>query len=105
MLAMKATLVYLEPVTCEPMGLLHVGTALKRAGYEVWITGTRNDPRFAVALADELRAERPDLVGISATTPHGSKANAVARLRKEVLPGRPVVLGGPHPTVLPRGVA
>ena len=71
---------------------------------EVVLAGPRDRHLPATEQRWGLRAKRPGLLGISATTPYGSTANAVARVRKEVLPGRPVVLGEPHPTALPGGV-
>ncbi len=48
-----------------------------------------------------LDAERPDLVGISTTTPQMPTALQIARYAKRRLPGLQVIFGGPHPSALP----
>jgi anaerobic magnesium-protoporphyrin IX monomethyl ester cyclase len=47
-----------------------------------------------------LRDYRPDIVGITANTPQVKQAWRTAQEIKDVLPGTPVVIGGPHPSVL-----
>ena len=47
-----------------------------------------------------LRDFRPEIVGITANTPQVKQAWRTAKEIKRVLPGTPVVIGGPHPSVL-----
>jgi radical SAM superfamily enzyme YgiQ (UPF0313 family) len=47
-----------------------------------------------------LREFRPEIVGITANTPQVKQAWRTAAEIKRVLPGTPVVIGGPHPSVL-----
>lgn len=88
MLTMKVALVYLEPITYEPMGLLYVGTALTCAGRDAWAAGAKNDPRVGVTLAGELQADWPGLLGIPATPYRRNGDSAVRdqlKLRGDVL--------------------
>lgn len=50
---------------------------------------------------EEIDEFDPDYVGISAMTPTMPRACDVARLAKKSDPDRKVVIGGPHPTLLP----
>ncbi len=47
-----------------------------------------------------LRSERPEVVGISAKSQNFKSACHVARLVKQMNPAIPVVMGGPHPTMV-----
>lgn len=54
---------------------------------------------------DRIRTFRPDIVGITAMTPKYSSAVNVAKIVKQFDPSVSVVMGGPHPTVLPTETA
>lgn len=53
-------------------------------------------------IKDKIHYYSPDLVGISVKTPTYRSSLNIAELVKEVDPTIPIVLGGPHPTVLPQ---
>jgi anaerobic magnesium-protoporphyrin IX monomethyl ester cyclase len=80
------------------LGLAYLAAVSERRGDEVRIhDGDVED----TLVQDVVRAFRPDLIGISANTTQVMSAwNEAARI-KEVAGEIPIVLGGPHPTVLP----
>lgn len=78
-----------------PIGLVSIGTVLKKAGYKVKIIDFNfysNDFR------KELRTLQPRIIGIGGTTPTRSGSFLTARLAKEILPHVPVVYGGVNAT-------
>ena len=88
-----------DQVTVPPLGPLYLSAMLKKAGY----TDVRVLHQDALGLSEEdiereLRAFRPDIVGLSAITAEGKAMHALARLAKKVSPDTLVVAGGPHPT-------
>jgi len=99
-----------------PTGLATIGRALLRAGHEVRVhvaeehvmkAADDRDAADARGVADaglrrELEEFRPDMVGLSLTTPAVPVAEEIARLAKELSEGRAlVVVGGPHVSALP----
>jgi len=96
--------------TWVPTGLACIATSLKRTSHQVAVhvreeTLVKNGFDWSAAdaqLAALLREFRPDMVGLSVTTPTMPEAAAIATLAKEAL-GRHVlvVAGGVHPTAVP----
>jgi radical SAM superfamily enzyme YgiQ (UPF0313 family) len=84
-----------------PLGLLYVAASLERAGFEVKVHDLGFDRDW-----DEMRRHleewKPEIVGITCTTPLFPWAKKVAELIKSALPDSWVVLGGIHPSVVPR---
>ncbi|MFQ5964074.1 MAG: B12-binding domain-containing radical SAM protein [Candidatus Scalinduaceae bacterium] len=101
---MRILLVYLEPLDNEPMGLLYIGTVLKKEGYAVKLIGlegkTTEDKVSYVQ--KEVFGFQPDIVGLSVTTMFAGKAEEVAMGIKKDFPKVTIVAGGPHPTVCPQ---
>jgi anaerobic magnesium-protoporphyrin IX monomethyl ester cyclase len=79
----------------EPLGILHVGAMLKRAGHSVRMVDLTVDPIEAL---DEalLSAE---MVGLSSSTAMYGRACKVLDRIRATRPDVPVVLGGPHATI------
>jgi len=79
-----------------PLGLLYVAAALERAEIEVKVHDLGFDPQ-----QDELRRLlsqwRPEIIGITCTTPLYPQAKRVVELVKSLLPQSWVILGGIHP--------
>lgn len=96
---MRILLIYLEPLDNEPIGLMYIGTVLKKAGHRVKIIGTDiSNPRRK--LLKECFKFKPDVVGLSIVTPLVNRAQTVARIIKDNLRGVFIIAGGPHPTIL-----
>ena len=78
-----------------PLGLLYLGTAARRAGHEVILC----DEIVGDDALRDLARHRPDLVGISVSSPLMGRAAEISRSAAGV--GARVVLGGPHVSALP----
>jgi hopanoid C-3 methylase len=83
----------------EPVSLTSVGTAVK-GEHEVRVLDLRLEAEGA--LADELLAFRPDVVGTTSMTTDAYQAKAVLRMAKSILPDSLTVIGGHHPTLSPQ---
>jgi len=84
-----------------PLGLGYIAACLRRAGHtvEIFIPDAIRMSMQQVWL--DLEAFRPDLLGLSVLTQNFMEAKSVTAEAKRRL-GCPVVMGGSHPTALPR---
>jgi anaerobic magnesium-protoporphyrin IX monomethyl ester cyclase len=83
-----------------PLGILAVSTPLLRAGYQVAIVDSTITPHFKKRVIEELRDALCLAVSL-VTGPMIRETVEIARIAKEVYPGKPVILGGWHPSLLP----
>jgi radical SAM superfamily enzyme YgiQ (UPF0313 family) len=79
--------------------LLYVAAVLEREKHVVRVLDTQLNEN-ATKVAEDVALLRPDIIGITATTPQITLALAIAGEIKKRLKV-PVVLGGVHPTVMP----
>ncbi len=80
----------------ESLGVMSLSAAMKAAGHscEILIDAEERD------LMGEVSKARPDIIGISCTTPqHGWLMNVIKQLKKHF--NLPVVVGGAHATCYP----
>jgi len=78
----------------EPLGLAYVAGALEQAGHEVRIW----DGQIEGMWPWQWNA---DLIGITMNTPSFNAVKKMCKILKYDFPHIPIVLGGPHPTVMP----
>jgi len=91
----KTDLPVSNPIQIPP-GLAYIAAVLEKDGHEVSVFDTTVEDR---SLDEELE-KAPDLVGITANTATIEHAwEIAARVKKAI--DTTVVLGGPHPTILP----
>jgi anaerobic magnesium-protoporphyrin IX monomethyl ester cyclase len=83
-----------------PLGILAVATPLLRAGYSVRIVDSTITPDFQQATLDELDDALCLAVSL-VTGPMIRETVQIARAAKKRYPGKPVILGGWHPSLLP----
>jgi len=84
-----------------PLGILAVATPLLRAGYEVTLIDSTITPNFQKRVLDEVKDAL--CLGISLVTgPMIRETVAIARAVKEWNPEFPIILGGWHPSLLPK---
>lgn len=83
--------------TTPHLGLAYLAAVSERRGDEVVIFDADIEKQ---SVADFVQEFRPDIVGITANTPQVKQAWRTARAIKEVH-DCPIVLGGPHVSVLP----
>ena len=84
--------------TTPHLGLAYLAAVSERRGDKVVIFDADIEKK---SITDFVQEFRPDLVGITANTPQVKQAWRTARMIKEVH-DCPVVLGGPHVSVLPQ---
>jgi radical SAM superfamily enzyme YgiQ (UPF0313 family) len=83
-----------EEVAAVPMGLYYLGAVLRHHGYAVQILNWHDRGGQDAAMARELEALEPDLVGLSVLHANRWGAIDIARLVRRHLPRATVVLGG-----------
>jgi anaerobic magnesium-protoporphyrin IX monomethyl ester cyclase len=83
--------------TTPHLGLAYLAAVSERRGDQVLLfdADVEEEP-----IADAVRRFRPDIVGITANTPQVKQAWRTAEAIKSVK-DIPIVIGGPHPSVLP----
>ena len=88
------------PAAPPPIGLMYIAGYLREysEGHKVEIFDSRLKQKPADHIGGLAGEIRPDIVGITAFSMESEQAHAIAREVKNVLPGVPVVLGGPYPS-------
>jgi radical SAM superfamily enzyme YgiQ (UPF0313 family) len=90
-----------QDIRHPPLGLLYVGTSLKKNGYDVKIHQIL--PRDIEHLTDQISRDYPLLVGFSVTTGLSSHYSAsMSKLLKSKDPATRIVWGGWHPSLVPK---
>jgi radical SAM superfamily enzyme YgiQ (UPF0313 family) len=87
-----------------PLGLAYIASALLADGHDVSAVDFNVSGLNLRRLDSIIAGERPRMVGISAHTETYPNGLAIAERVKELNPGIAVVMGGPHPTILPEQV-
>jgi len=108
-----------RPIVAPPLGLAYIGAVLEEAGYKVrildtialnWRTPTKAKRRIHFGqkwedIHDEIKRSKPDAVGISCLfSCQSHNAHKVAELVKAYDTDVPVIMGGAHPSTLPKRV-
>ncbi|HOW97516.1 MAG TPA: radical SAM protein [Kiritimatiellia bacterium] len=82
-----------------PLNLAYLAAIAEAAGHRVRITDAEAEALPMETTVDRVLAEKPDLVGVTATTPfYHIACDLAAQIRKRS--AAPIAIGGPHVTVL-----
>jgi len=85
-----------------PLGLLYVAAhARENTPHDISVVDAVVEELDYPALKARIKAEAPDVVGVTATTFTLIDALEVVRVVKEISPDILVVMGGPHPYIYP----
>jgi len=76
---------YMSPPVYS-LGLLSIAAVLEREGVEVRILDAYAEGLTYPRIRRRIGSERPDVIGVTATTPTAGSALRVARLAKDVFP-------------------
>lgn len=87
-----------------PLGLAYLTAYVKRLGHDVTLLDMQALMMDSEELARRLKAERPDVVGITAMTPTLPGSLRAADIARAEVPTATIVLGGVHPTLDPETV-
>ena len=82
-----------------PLGLLQVAAVLEEGGHEVAVADLGGVPDYKAEMAKHI--DGWNMYGITATTPQFPMAIDVLEVIRELDPGKRVMIGGPHSTVMP----
>lgn len=92
-----------RPITLlPPLGILYIAATLEREGHQVVFLDADIDNVSTQGLVDLLQRSEPDIVGITCTTFQYPAVGETVKTVKELLPRSTVIVGGAHPTALPR---
>ena len=85
----------------HPMGLMYIGSMLKKAGHELKIHDCCLDHNDLHILRRTITDWKPDFIGISIIITELENTKRIMALIREILPNVPVIFGGPWPSVNP----
>ena len=87
-----------------PLGLASIASSARSFGHKVMILDLNLADKAQKCLQDTVIKFKPDIVGITSTTPLIKTAYRICEIIKKIDPQILVVAGGPHPTALPEDV-
>ena len=82
--------------TMPTLGLLYIGAVLEKEGIDVRIVPADVLGLDWRGVRDRIRAERPDIVGVTSTTENRFQSFKLIRIARRALPEVLTVMGGPH---------
>ena len=85
-----------------PLGLEYIAAMLEIEGYNVKIIDAEVEKLTVEETVKKIRHTKPDIIGFTATTPVIKRAHKISILLKEENPDLISIVGGPHPTALPK---
>ena len=83
------------------IGMAYVATYVKAGGHKVRVYDSLIGQKTETSLEQVLAEFRPEVVGLTSTTPFIPAAYRAAQIARRLLPGTVITLGGPHATALP----
>lgn len=83
------------------LGLASIAGEILRRGHEVEFLDLSYRAYDAQVIRDAVAEYRPDVVGVTATTPLANQTRDISYVVKEVSPDIVTIAGGPHPAALP----
>jgi len=84
-----------------PLGLVYVAAALEKGGFQVSIFDNYLLEKPIDYVKLEIKRLSPEIVGIACSSVTYRRCIETAKAVKEVLPSCQVVVGGPHPSLMP----
>ena len=86
--------------TWPPLNLALLAAVLERKGHDVSIIDGEAEQLSLDEMVRTAVGRKPDLIGLTATSPFFHLSKAVAEAVKQAAPKIPVVVGGPHITIM-----
>lgn len=91
-----------KSATYPPLGLCYIAAVLEKNGHEVRIIDGEALGLSREELGRTIRQQHPDLVGVTSITPKYKMMLETIKIAKEVAADAPIVVGGPHVSLLPQ---
>jgi radical SAM superfamily enzyme YgiQ (UPF0313 family) len=88
----------------EPLGLEYLASILQLHNFEVNIIDAEAERLSLQHLAIRVEEYHPDIVGLYWTTPVSKNVVESLAVIREAVPNAKIVVGGPHPTLMPKEV-
>ena len=85
----------------EPLGLAYLASNLEKGGHETYILDAVALKLNNNAICKHVEENRYDLVGVTMLTPMYNRSIEVINAINNFFPDIKIVVGGPHPTILP----
>jgi radical SAM superfamily enzyme YgiQ (UPF0313 family) len=86
-----------------PLGICYLSSVLKKGGHTTKIVDAEIESKNINDIIFDINKFKPDLIGFTSTTPLFSATKKMAE-RMKMRMDIPIVIGGPHVTVLPDGI-
>ena len=83
-----------------PLGLAYLGGGILATGSECEVLDMEADQLTTAGLITHIKENKPDLIGLTATTPIFHNATVLAEQIKKEFPIIPLALGGVHSTIV-----
>jgi len=84
-----------------PLGICYLAAVLIHAGHEVSLTDAEAERLNIADIAKKLEKEKPDIIGLTCTTPMVASVKKAAEVLKNTFPESKIIVGGPHVTAVP----
>jgi len=84
-----------------PLGIGYIAAVLEKNDFPVKIIDCRPLDITVEQLIEELKNEKPHIIGITATVLEANRAIEISKILKKELPNTLLVIGGPHFTSMP----
>lgn len=86
----------------HPINILYIASYLMKQGFRVELLDFDVEQFSKENLIKKINQSKPKIVGITAMTPLISASNKIASIIKESSPDTVTIVGGAHPTALPK---
>jgi len=88
-------------ITAPPLGLAYLASTLEKDGHSVKIIDALALGIPLPSIEHEVKKDRPDIIGVTSTTPAIRDALTIVETVKNASPDSVTVMGGPHASFLP----
>ncbi|QQR92102.1 MAG: cobalamin-dependent protein [Candidatus Iainarchaeum archaeon] len=88
-----------------PVGLLSMAAVLERDGHTVRVMDCPVNGYTVANVLDEITNFKPEVIGLAAITSLAHVTKQICEVIKNQWPEKTIILGGPHPTVMPQEVS
>ncbi len=100
-LLIQSAYMYKHHTHLQPLGIMYVASALRKAGHEPHIVDMKVEGIGVGETIRRVAALKPDVLGITAMTYESDCMHALADEARKAMPDMPIVAGGAHAANMP----